>query len=352
MINPLLNYKAYHKDKTNVIIHKCCIPLLLMSYYSIVPLYLAFLINSFYSVNFLLFDTLSKKSVHSVFYLQFIFLMHFAFRHTFSMQSNVGIHVFSWFLQIVGHKCFEKNTPAFLNNLYDSFLFAPYFTFLETFYPYSFLSKDKYTIITHDYDATKKTIIYFAGLFQKAQLEYKNISNELPSYNHIYINTNFANNDIYKDALIQIMDDLNEVNELNIECIVGFSFGGSLALQFKQIYLENNKEIKCILISPAGFQSNTFIERAITKISKYLYSLYCNDKWYMIQNYPTYQNTHALTNTDYIIVSTSDNVHCPTPIKTHNNSIILKHAAHLSMIQIISKQKLLSCRECHCKTIN
>lgn len=346
MINPLLKYKAYHQDKINIVIHQACVPLLLISFYSVVPLYLAFVVNTFYSVNYLLFDVFSTKSIHSVYYLQSVFLTHFIFRQTLTVQSNLIIHIASWLLQIVGHKWFENNTPAFLDNLYDSFLFAPYFTFLETFYPSSFFTKDKYMIIKNDYDTKKKSIIYFAGLFQKAHLEYKGIANDLPSYNHIYINTNFANNDIYKDTLVKIIDELGEID---IECVVGFSFGGSLALQFKQLY---NKDIKSILISPAGFQNNTFIENSIRRVGKFLYSLYCNDKWYMIVSYPTYQNTNALSNTDYTIVSTSDTIH---PMKIHHNSIVLKHASHLNMIQIIRKQKILSqliTQEYHIDNVN
>ena len=340
MINPLLKYKTYHQDKTNVIIHKLCIPLLLMSFYSTVPIYLAFVINIFYSINYLLFDVISTKSIHSVYYLQLLFLAHFVFRQTLSVKSNIIIHIASWLLQIVGHKWFENNTPAFLDNLYDSLLFAPYFTFLETFYPSSFEPKDKYTIIKNEYDTTKKSIIYFAGLLQKANLEYKGIANDLSSFNHIYINTNFINNDIYKDTLVKIIDELSE---LDIECVIGFSFGGSLTLQFKQIYFEKyNKDIKSILISPAGFQSNTFVENIIRKIGKFLYSLYCNDKWYMIKNYPTYQNTNDLSITDYIIVSTSDTLHNLSPIKNHINNITFNHVSHFSMIKITLKQKILS----------
>ena len=333
MINPLLKYKAYHQDNTNVVIHQLCVPLLLMSFYSTVPIYLAFVVNTFYSVNYLLFDVFSTKSFHSVYYLQSLFLAHFVLRQTLSVQSNIIIHIASWLLQIVGHKWFENNTPAFLDNLYDSFLFAPYFTFLETFYPSSFEPKEKYTIIKNDYDTKKKSIIYFAGLFQKAHLEYKGIANDLSSYNHIYINTNFANGDIYKDTIVKIIAELGEID---IECVVGFSFGGSLTLQFKELY---KKDIKTILISPAGFQSNTFVENIIRKVSRVLYSLYCNDKWYMIQNYPTYQNTNTLSNTDYTIISTSDTIHNPI---THTNDITFKHASHLDMIKIIGKQKIIS----------
>lgn len=341
-INPLLKYKAYHADKTNITIHQYCIPLLLISSYSVFPIYVSIGINVFYSITYLLFDVFSKKSFHSVYYLQTIFLLHFPFKRYLSFHANITIHAISWILQIVAHKCFENNSPAFLDNLYDSFLFAPYFSFLETFYPCTFEEKkDKYTIIYKDeYDESKKSILYFAGLFQKAEVEYKDVLCHANTHNHIYINMNFYNNDIYKDTLVQIMDKLCEID---IECIIGFSFGGSLSLQFKELYFEKTKkEIKTILISPAGFHSNTLLENAIKIISKYLYSLYCNDKWYMIQNYPTYQNTNRLNKKDYIIVSTSDTIHHINPIQTHENIIMIKYASHLNMIQIIKKQNILS----------
>ena len=336
MTNPLLKYKAYHQDNVNVVIHQVCVPLLLISFYSTVPIYVAFVVNIFYSLNYLLFDVFSTKSVHSVYYLQSLFITHFVFRITFSIQTNILLHITSWALQIVGHRCFEHNTPAFMDNLYDSFLFAPYFTFLETFYPSSFESKDHYTIIKTNYNPTKKSIIYFAGLFQRAQSEYKNIATDLPFHNHIYINTNFTDGDIFKDKLVNIIEELGE---LDIECVVGFSFGGSLALQFKQIC---DKDVKTILISPAGFQSSTFVENSIRTVGRVLYSLYCNDKWYMIQNYPTYQNSNTLSDTDYIVVSTSDTIHNPLAIKNHIHCITLKRVAHLSMIGEVGKQRILA----------
>ena len=236
--------------------------------------------------------------------------------------------------QILKYK--EYYIDSIINRFSLSFLFTPYFTYASSI---KTNTKDKYKIIKNNYDTSKKSIIYFAGLFQNAELEYKDISNNLSSYNHIYINTYFNNNDIYKDTLLKIIDELGE---LDIECIIGYSFGGSLSLQFKEIYLQKkDKIIKSILISPAGFQSNTFLEKTIKIISKYLYSLYGNDKWYMIKNYPLYQNTNTLSDTDYIIVSTSDNIHNVNPIKTHENSIIIKHASHFSMIQIIKKQNII-----------
>lgn len=167
MLDPLVKYRTYHRDKINIRIHQVCVPLLLMSIYSVCPVYFSFSINVFYSITYLLLDVCSTKSIHAVYYSQSLFLLHFLFRQYLSFQFNIFVHITSWILQIGGHIFFEKNTPAFLDNLYDSFLFAPYFTFLETFYPYSFEPKNKYLIIKHDYNATKKSIIYFAGLFQK-----------------------------------------------------------------------------------------------------------------------------------------------------------------------------------------
>jgi uncharacterized membrane protein YGL010W len=136
-----------------------------MSFYAVVPIFFSVGINVFYSITYLLFDIFSTKSIQSVFYLQALFMLHFLFRSFFSFETNIGIHTASWALQIVGHKYFEKNTPAMLDNFYDSLLFGPYFTFMETFQPFAFGEKEKYTIIKNDYDGTKKSILYFAGLF-------------------------------------------------------------------------------------------------------------------------------------------------------------------------------------------
>lgn len=338
MPNPLVKYKEFHKNETNIIIHQVCVPLLLMSIYAILPIYISFCINIFYSITYLLFDVFSNKSIHSIYYLQYIFLMHYVCRFL-SFEINVAIHIFSWILQIIGHKIIENNTPAFFDNLYDSFLFAPYFTFIETYYNSSFEPHEKYTIVKDDYNPAKKTIVYFAGLFQKAEKEYKSISDRLSNYNHIYINTWFNDNDTYKDVLLKIIEELNHID---IECIIGFSQGGSLSLQLKKIYTEKySKEIKCVLISPAGFNSNTFFENTIKYISAYLYYLYGNDKWYMIKNYPTYQNENKLDENDYIIISEHDYIHPPKPIHHHQNRIIYKYASHSSMLQIVKKQDII-----------
>ena len=148
MKNPLLNYKRYHNNKTNILIHKLCIPLLLVTFYSTIPYKISFLINSFYSINFLLFDVFSSKSKYSVLYLQVLYLIHILFKKKLSKQKNVSLHGIAWLLQIIGHRYFEGNSPALVDNLYESLLFGPYLIFLETFY--SFKQRKSFTIVINN----------------------------------------------------------------------------------------------------------------------------------------------------------------------------------------------------------
>ena len=67
-MDPILKYKAYHKNEVNINIHKICVPILLATAYALLPT-TNFYINLFYTVNYLLFDVFSKK----VYIQQFIF---------------------------------------------------------------------------------------------------------------------------------------------------------------------------------------------------------------------------------------------------------------------------------------
>jgi uncharacterized membrane protein YGL010W len=334
-MDPILKYKQYHKNETNVIIHKVCVPLLLISAYSGLSTY-AFYINLFYTLNYMIFDVFSKKSLYSAGFLQILYGCSLLLKHVCSFDQIVCIHGISWLLQILGHQLYERNTPAFLDNMYDSFLFAPYFVFLEIFYPNSFVEYDSYTIVKKDMNTSLPTVIYFAGLFQKADKEYKKISNQLSQYNHIYVNVYFKKHEIFSDILESIM---NEISDENIECVVGYSFGGSLAKQFKHLYYKKTeKDIHSILISPGGFVSNTLFEKAIRYISPYCYWLYNNDKWYMISQYPLYQNNINETSTDIFVLSKDDTVHFPN---VDGKNITTRNISHSSMIMYVEKQKII-----------
>jgi hypothetical protein len=241
----------------------------------------------------------------------------------------------SWILQILGHQLFEKNTPAFMDNLYDSFLFAPYFVFLEIFYSNAFNETPSYTIIQNEFTC-RPTILYFAGLFQKADKEYKKIAEQLYEHNHIFINVHFKQNDVFSSILENM---INELPNTNIDCIVGYSFGGSLAKQMKDIYYKKTgKDIPAILISPGGFLSDTLFEKTIRYISPVCYWLYQTDKWYMITQYPLYQNTVKESDTDVFIVSTNDTVHFP---KIGKNQLTVENISHSNIRMYVEKQKIM-----------
>ena len=42
-----------------------------------------------------------------------------------------SLHLFAWILQLIGHKVFEKNRPAFTESLVQAFVTAPLFVYYE-----------------------------------------------------------------------------------------------------------------------------------------------------------------------------------------------------------------------------
>lgn len=53
-------------------------------------------------------------------------------------QYALGIHVFSWISQFVGHGVFEGRAPALLDNLAQAFLLAPLFVWLEVLFKFGY----------------------------------------------------------------------------------------------------------------------------------------------------------------------------------------------------------------------
>lgn len=50
---------------------------------------------------------------------------------TFTFQLSLGVHVFSWIAQFIGHGAFEGRAPALLDNLIQALFLAPMFVWLE-----------------------------------------------------------------------------------------------------------------------------------------------------------------------------------------------------------------------------
>jgi 2-hydroxy fatty acid dioxygenase len=56
---------------------------------------------------------------------------------TYGVTANywaIGVHVFSWIAQFVGHGVFEGRAPALLDNLVQALFLAPFFVWLEVLF--------------------------------------------------------------------------------------------------------------------------------------------------------------------------------------------------------------------------
>lgn len=56
---------------------------------------------------------------------------------TYGMTANywaLGLHIFSWLAQFVGHGVFERRAPALLDNLVQALFLAPFFVWLEVLF--------------------------------------------------------------------------------------------------------------------------------------------------------------------------------------------------------------------------
>jgi 2-hydroxy fatty acid dioxygenase len=56
---------------------------------------------------------------------------------TYGMTANyaaIGVHVFSWIAQFIGHGVFEGRAPALLDNLVQALFLAPFFVWLEVLF--------------------------------------------------------------------------------------------------------------------------------------------------------------------------------------------------------------------------
>jgi uncharacterized membrane protein YGL010W len=60
---------------------------------------------------------------------------------TYGATANyiaLGIHVFSWVAQFVGHGIFEGRAPALLDNLVQALFLAPFFVWLEVLFMFGY----------------------------------------------------------------------------------------------------------------------------------------------------------------------------------------------------------------------
>jgi len=145
-------YGAYHSNKTNILIHIICVPVLLWTFQvlsSEIPLPL-FISHIHYELNQYLVFNLNVPAILSGLYLLYYFALEpvaallytpqmtlslltaTAFSYQKDAMTRAGIlHVVSWIAQFLGHGLAEKRAPALLDNLLGAVVLAPFFVHLE-----------------------------------------------------------------------------------------------------------------------------------------------------------------------------------------------------------------------------
>jgi len=63
-----------------------------------------------------------------------------SFLHTnpFSVSVAIGVHIFSWMAQFIGHGAYEKRRPKLLDNVLQAFSLAPLFVWLEVLFYFGY----------------------------------------------------------------------------------------------------------------------------------------------------------------------------------------------------------------------
>lgn len=146
----LVFYRKYHFNQTNVAIHLCCIPLILLSaiaFSSTKPILgeshpfvttgsvVAWVYGLYYTaldwqlgLPSLVFLASYTHIVRSI-YLHLG--PHSPISQTQFVQIAVGVHIVCWLAQFYGHAFYERRAPALVDNLLQALVLAPFFVVYE-----------------------------------------------------------------------------------------------------------------------------------------------------------------------------------------------------------------------------
>jgi len=153
-------YASYHRNPINIGIHICCVPLILWtSLVMTTPIHLpSFIPNVYFPLTqHLAFETSFASAGAIIFQLYYLVLEPLgallylpqmtlmllsatAFKHNNpnATQIALGLFIFSWIAQFIGHGFAEGRAPALLNNPTGALVLAPFFVHLELLFPFGF----------------------------------------------------------------------------------------------------------------------------------------------------------------------------------------------------------------------
>lgn len=153
----LVFYGAYHHNHVNIGIHMIFVPTILASalllatnsptiiplppWLSIpnLPLNLGTLAALGYSAFYLLLEPVAGSFTFPLIMGWVAYANHLT--STLPSPTNqiaIGLQIFSWIIQFIGHGVFEGRAPALLDNLVQALVLAPFFVFMEVLFKFGY----------------------------------------------------------------------------------------------------------------------------------------------------------------------------------------------------------------------
>ncbi|KAF2756706.1 DUF962-domain-containing protein [Pseudovirgaria hyperparasitica] len=149
-------YGAYHRDPVNIGIHIVCVPMILLSALVLAtnspnleipaafsipyfPINIGTIAAFLYAILFILLEPVAGGLIAPLILGCTAYGAHLVERLGQPVNNwAIGIHVFSWIAQFIGHGKFEGRAPALLDNLVQALFFAPLFVWLEVLFAFGY----------------------------------------------------------------------------------------------------------------------------------------------------------------------------------------------------------------------
>ncbi|KAK3687076.1 hypothetical protein LTR37_019190 [Vermiconidia calcicola] len=149
-------YGAYHHNPVNIAIHVTCVPVLLLTAFLFgtntpaiplpewmtipnLPANLGTITCLVYSTLYVLMEPVAGGMLAPLLLAGTAYGNHLT--STYGMKANyiaIGVHVFSWIAQFVGHGIYEGRAPALLDNLVQAIFLAPLFVWMEILFMFGY----------------------------------------------------------------------------------------------------------------------------------------------------------------------------------------------------------------------
>ncbi len=149
-------YRAYHFNRVNVLIHCIFVPIILFTSIALLSLgtlgsfvpgtsvyfNLGTLMAAGFSAFYILLDSFGFIVAPALVGLSFKFT-EWIRTVPDAIPYSIGLFVFAWIVQFIGHGIYEKRAPALLDNLVQALVLAPYFVFFEYMFALGFRKEVK-----------------------------------------------------------------------------------------------------------------------------------------------------------------------------------------------------------------